>query len=152
MLLLDCKDFSQNYVLWEPWKNDYDINSLGLSLKVLLLWSNFRFSFGLLNTLTQSESTSYLLAGAHGLMMHLSQLLYRDSLFMRLGDKETTICNTTHWVSSCSSFRPFTNLQICLCIMFIRRIFHYHLAYHWGVHHIQTLPFSQKSKIRGNSE
>lgn len=85
MLLLDCKDFSQNHVLWEPWKNDYHINSLDLSLKVLLVWSIFRFSFGLLNILTKSERTSYLLAGAHGLMMHLSQLLYRDSFVYVVG-------------------------------------------------------------------
>lgn len=73
------------------WKNDYDvINSLGLSIKVLLSWSNFGFSFGLLSVLTKSESTSYLLAGAHELMMHLSQLLYRDSFVYvvgRQGDK-----------------------------------------------------------------
>lgn len=84
MLLLDCEDFSQNQVSWDPGKKDYDvINLLGLSIKVLS-WSNFKFSFGLLSALTKSESTSYLLTGAHGLMMHLSQL-YRDSFVYVIG-------------------------------------------------------------------
>lgn len=56
MFLIDCKDFSHNQVSWEPGESDYDgTNTLGLSIEGLLLWSNFKFSFGLLSALTKFE-------------------------------------------------------------------------------------------------
>lgn len=71
-------------VTWK--KNNYEvINSLGLSIKLLLSQSNLGFSFGLLSVLTKSESTSYLLAGTCGLMMHPSLLLYRHNFVYVVG-------------------------------------------------------------------
>lgn len=56
MFLIDFKDFSHNQVSWEPGGSDCDgMNSLGLSIELLLLWSNFKFSFGLLSALTKPE-------------------------------------------------------------------------------------------------